>query len=358
MSKKNPAILIAGYEIGGQMQLLAETMRRKGYYAVSVAFNKDFRGYKNDLMLQKKGVVGNIIRLFFSLKAMFTFEIFHFFWGISLLSFWRFHLLDLPFLKLLGKKIVVHYRGRDIINPDYFEYLTENALGHKKAAVELSTPLQLKKIKTWSKYADQILVSTPNLLNVVPDALISPQIIDLKYWNTTFNDRPENNDIVKILHAPSLRMTKGTQIVIDTVNKLITKGYKIELVLIENKSHDSVKEIYETCDIGIDQLLIGWYGKFSVEIMALSKPVVCYIEPKYIKYNPDLPIVSADKDSLEDVLEGLINDTEARQRIGEKSREYVAKYHDVEKVVDQLLEIYGLTEQSLKNDTFENTNGL
>lgn len=353
MSKEHPAILIAGYEIGGQMQLLAETMRYKGYNAISVAFNKDFRDFKNDLMLQEKGLKGEFIRFKFFLRALHKYDIFHFFWGISLWSFWRFHLLDLPVLKLLRKKIVVHFRGRDIINPSYFEYLTNVALGQEKKAVELSNPSQLKRIKKWNKYADQILVSTPNLLQVVPNAIISPQVIDLKYWNTQIRSLSSKKKIIRILHAPSLRITKGTQIIVDTVDKIKRKGYQIELVLVENISYDRTKEVYETCDIGIDQLLIGWYGKFSVEIMALSKPVICYIDPEYRKYNPDLPIVTADKDTLEQVLEGLINDGIARKRIGERSREYVAKYHDVEKIVDQLFEIYGLTEQSPGEYLFE-----
>jgi len=120
MSKKNPAILIAGYEIGGQMQLLAETMRKRWYNATSVAFNNDFRGYQNDIRLNPRNCVS---RLFFFIWALIHYDIFHFFWGISLLSFWRFHLLDLPILKLFGKKIIVHFRGLDVVDIKYFDWL-------------------------------------------------------------------------------------------------------------------------------------------------------------------------------------------------------------------------------------------
>jgi len=40
-------ILFAGFEIGGQMQLMAETMRKRWVQATSVSFHSDFRGYRN-----------------------------------------------------------------------------------------------------------------------------------------------------------------------------------------------------------------------------------------------------------------------------------------------------------------------
>lgn len=350
MIKKNPAILFAGYEIGGQMQLLAETIRKRGFRATAASFNNDFRNYQNDIMFKERGLLNYVNRFLFFIWAIFHFDIFHFFWGISLWSFWRFHLLDLPILKLFGKKIIVHFRGRDIINPVYFEYLTDSACGRKAEVIELSNHYQSKKIKKWRKYADYTLVSTPNLLQLVPNATISPQVIDLKYWNTNTQQFSREDDIVRILHAPSLRITKGTQIIVDTIERIKRKGYRIELVLVENMPHDRIKEVYETCDIGIDQLLIGWYGKFSVEIMALGKPVICYISHEYDKYRPDLPIVNANEKSLEQVLEDLIINPDLRRELGNKSCEYVSQYHDVEKVVDQLFEIYGLKEKTKRRD--------
>src|SRR5690606_570959 len=67
-----------------------------------------------------------------------------------------------------------------------------------------------------------------------------------------------------------------------------------------------IRELYEISDIGIDQVLYGWHGKVSVELMALGKPVVCYIDPELLKYRPELPIVSATPTTLTSELEKLI----------------------------------------------------
>ena len=342
MSKKNPSILIAGYEIGGQMQLLAETMRRRGYNATAASFNDDFRGYKNDIMFKQKGIRNTFSRLQFFVSALYQYDIFHFFWGESLLGFWRFHLVDLPILKLFRKRIIPHFRGRDIVNPEYFDFLSLKVSGKNANSVQISRPNQLKKIQKWIKYSDELLVSTPNLLTLVPNAKISPQVIDLDYWQTLASTLSKKDGVIRVVHAPSYRITKGTHLIINAIENVKRKGFPIELVLVENISHDRIREIYEVCDLGIDQLLIGWYGKFSVEVMALGKPVICYINPEYSKYTSDLPIVDADKDTLEQVLEDLIRNPELRRELGKKSHEYVSQYHDVEKVVDQLFEIYGL----------------
>ena len=83
--------------------------------------------------------------------------------------------------------------------------------------------------------------------------------------------------------------------------------------------------------------------------MAMRKPVICYIDPAYRKYRPDLPIVSADPLTIETELERFILSKELRMNTGEKGVEYVKTYHDVEVVVDELLELYGFTIKSNKH---------
>ncbi len=353
MSKRQPAILIAGYEIGGQMQLLAETMRRRWYSATSAAFNNDFRGYQNDIMFKNSGSRNRVSRFFFFIWALFHFDVFHFFWGVSLWSIWRFHLLDLPILKFFKKKIVVHFRGLDVVDIKHFDYLREKARGVEVLPPPVSRPDQLLKLKKWAKYVDAILVSEPDLHFVSKDSILSPQVIDLTYWTTSLEPLSKKDGIIRIVHAPSSRRKKGTDFIEEAMQELKNKGHKVELLLAENLPHNKIKEMYEISDIGIDQLLYGWHGKVSVELMALEKPVVCNINPEYGKYRPDLPIIHGDRQNIVEVLEDLIKNPGKRIEIGKISREYAAKYHDVEKVVDQLFEIYGFDESTYKKEKIE-----
>lgn len=346
-------ILIAGNEIGGQMQLLAESLRKRWLQASAASYNSDFRGYQNDIMLAQNGWVGQLDRGLFFLWAVRHFQVFHFFWGVSLLSIWRFRLLDLPILKMLGKKVIVHFRGLDIIDINHFDYLRARSRGEQVDKPPLSRPDQLRLVRKWLKYADVVLVSEPDLFEVVPSAVLSPQIVDCNYWSTTKLPLSESDGIIRIAHAPSSRRKKGTEFIEIAISRLKERGYPVELVLVENVGHHKVKELYELSDIGIDQVLYGWHGKVSVEIMALGRPVICNIDPELRKYRPTLPIVHASPENLEDVIQSLVIDAERRRELGRRSIEYATQFHNVDNVVDELLDLYGIVEKNQVKDKIQ-----
>lgn len=347
-------ILIAGNEIGGQMQLLAETIRRRWMQATSAAYNDDFRGYQNDIILSGRGWQGGLDRFLFFIWALKHYQVFHFFWGVSMWNWWRFHLLDLPILKLFKKRIVVHFRGLDIIDIKHFDYLREMNRGEVLNKPALSRPEQVRKVKKWLRYADVVLVSEPDLFAVVPQAILSPQVIDISYWTSARRPLSETDGIIRVVHAPSSRRKKGTDFIEQSVAELKAKGYPVELVLAEKLPHHKIKELYEISDIGIDQVLYGWHGKVSVELMALGKPVICFIEPELKKYRPDLPIINATPKTLTAELEELIKSRENRMQIGNKSQEYARRYHDVEAIVDELLELYGFDQRTKVKEKIDN----
>jgi glycosyltransferase involved in cell wall biosynthesis len=336
---KKSRILIAGHEIGGQMQLLVETFRKKGVEATSVAFNSDFRNYDNDIRIEEKNWFS---RFLFFVWAVRHYHVFHFFWGRSLLSIKRFHLIDLPILRFFNKKIYPHFRGLDIVDIKYFDYLRDNTNGKATDKPDMSRKDQLKSLKKWYRYSTEILVSEPDLFYVAKNSILSPQVIDLSYWNRNSPPVSEKDGVIRVVHAPTSRRKKGTEYIEKAIGNLQKKGYKIKLILAENLQAYAVKDFYAKADIGIDQLLYGWHGKVSCELMAMEIPVICYINPKFGKYRRDLPIVNATPKTLEEKLEELIVNKELREEIGKKSLEYVRKYHNVEVEVDNLIKLYGI----------------
>lgn len=336
------------------MQLLAETFRARWYQASSAAYNKDFRGYQNDVMLAGKGWRGSLDRFLFFLWALRHYQIFHFFWGVSMWNWWRFHLLDLPILKIFRKVIVVHFRGLDVVDIKYFDYLREKNRGTKMEKPPLSRPDQQMKLHKWLRYADVVLVSEPDLFALVPTATLSPQAIDMVYWRPSRIPLSATDGIIRIVHAPSSRRKKGTDFIEKSVTELKDRGHKVELVLAEKLPHHKIRELYEMSDIGVDQVLYGWHGKVSVELMALGKPVLCYIDPDLVQYRPSLPIVNVTPATLTNELERLILNRELRESIGAQSQQYAARYHDVERIADDLLALYGIKEKTHVKESIEN----
>ena len=127
--------------------------------------------------------------------------------------------------------------------------------------------------------------------------------------------------------------------------ELKDKYKNVELMLVEGVPHSKVKELYAHADLAVDQLLIGWYGGFAVEMMALGKPVVCYIRKEDLKFIPDqmrddLPIVNANPDTIYEVLSRVAEQRDQLHLTGERGRAYVERWHDPLKIALKTKEVY------------------
>ena len=90
---------------------------------------------------------------------------------------------------------------------------------------------------------------------------------------------------------------------------------------------------------------MGFYGGFAVECMAMGKPVMCYIRQQDMKWIPeemakDMPIIRVTKEDLYEKLKYYIEHKEELENIARKSRQYVEKWHDPEKIAKDIIEDY------------------
>ena len=89
----------------------------------------------------------------------------------------------------------------------------------------------------------------------------------------------------------------------------------------------------------------------TMEAMAFGKPVMCYIMPRVFEggLSEECPIVNTNPDNLKEQLIKLITNPQLRHNIGIKSRAFAEKFHDVNKISGQLLEIYKLELEKMHN---------
>lgn len=325
--------------IAGQASILAQAQRELGIEADVIVFNQNKLNYSCDINLslsEKKKMTKYFLLIFNFVRCFFKYNIFHFHFGYSLLP----RNLDLPILRLFGKKIVMHYWGSDIrqsniaINYVYFKTLDEI----QKIYPEKYDSKKQKKIKKIEKYTDFTIVGDYYLLPYSPKSIVIKQAINLTKLH--FIGCENRNKKIKIIHAPTDREKKGTKCVLAVIERLKEEKYDIDFILIENKTNDEVLEICKNADIAIDQLVLESHGIFPLECMTLGKPVLCRIDEKFIKYYPGLPILRTDPDNIYENLKLLIEHPELRKDIGEKGRKYVEDVHDSKKIAKQLLELY------------------
>ncbi|MFB3764141.1 MAG: glycosyltransferase family 4 protein [Methanotrichaceae archaeon] len=309
--------------IAGVPQELSSAQRRLGMKSDILSFEADDFGYRTDYRYPIKldfsswrsCYISNPLNLLrkmpILLRHIGNYDILHFHYS-SGLPFG----LDFPLWKVLRKKAVIHHHGGDIRN----------------------------KGERWlySRLADRIFVSTPDLLRWSKDAIWIPNPIDLeKYSYTGSKARHEDRDeTVKILHAPSKRMIKGTEHILGAIDKLKSEGYKIELILVENTPHDRAIEYYKQADIVVDQLLIGWYGMLAQECMALGKPVCVYIRDDLKPYMPFSPVLNTSTENIVENLRLLVTDQDLREDLGAEGRKYVEQVHDSNKIGRVVTDLY------------------
>jgi glycosyltransferase involved in cell wall biosynthesis len=261
---------------------------------------------------------------------------------------------DVALLKRAGKVVFVTYQGTDARQVDYckanfaihnFTDIDQESLGPEafldRAALD---DWKRWRISYFDKYADRIFALNPDLLHVLPPrAQFLPYAsVDPREWMPCENITSDGP--LRIIHAPSGRISKGTKYLLEAVKTLQDEGLDFEFHLIENIPHHEVKNIYRSADLVVDQLLIGWYGALAVELMALGKPVIAYIRDEDLRFIPpamkeELPLVNANPHTIYDVLKRCLSMERSDLRaIGARSRAFVERWHDPLKIAAQLKE--------------------
>jgi glycosyltransferase involved in cell wall biosynthesis len=301
-----PSVLHVG-SIAGVPQELSKAQRRLGWKSDVMTFQPHQFKYEVDIYRPARMPfpLKYAEKMHSFSKVVGDYDVIHFHWS-SIVPFG----FDLPFWKRMGKRIIMHHHGDDV---------------RRKGEGRL-----------YERFADEILVSTPDLLKWSPHAKWLPNPIDLELYQ--YAGVRDNEGKIRIAHAPSDRTIKGTEHVIRAVESLKEDGCDVELDLIENIPHYEAIERYRHADIIVDQLLVGWYGMLAIEGMALGKPVCVYIKEELKSYLSGSPLVTTSPVSLEEDLRALIDDASLRRKIATEARSFAERIHDAGRIARWLSE--------------------
>ncbi|MFN5962886.1 MAG: glycosyltransferase [Verrucomicrobiota bacterium] len=356
--------------VGGHPQALAKMERAAGLDSRSVVFGDPAFGYVADEVVRRGGwrfLVAEWRRWSLLREACRDYDVVHFNFGSSLtphpdrllfqkrsallrglkrvynLYAARVELRDLPVLRRAGRVIAVTWQGDDARQWDYcrehfrFTHATEVEPEYRRREQDEGIR---KRIAVWDRYADIIYALNPDLMHVLParTRFFPYAQPDIREWSfvgvETGTDRP-----LRIVHAPSNALVKGTRYIEAALEVLRGEGFSFSYTRVEGMPQREARKIYESADLLIDQLLCGWYGGLSAELMALGKPVVCYLRDEDLGYLPggmagDVPVIRADPESVTDVLrEVLGRSREWLAERGRRGRAYVERWHAPELIV-------------------------
>lgn len=331
------------YNYGTQAGLFAEELRKQGIVAYSVCMQDKYKRRIDYMIKSESTLILKKIRAlqmwYLKIKWFFSFNIFHFYYGTSLLPDHR----DLPFYKFFNKTIVFHYLGKDVerYQESIEKYSITNmaySCGPKEIAIARDEKIK-QRLAVETKYADLQIVCNPIYSEFVPNSVLLPLAINI-------DDYPYSelcvHDPLRIMHAPTSRANKGTSFIIAAIERLIEEGYMIDFNLCEGLSHKELKEEYIKCDLCIDQVL-GGYGTVAIEAMAIGRPVISYLRDIHFNestFPGGIPIIVANRDDIYDVLKQTIEAKDRLQKIGLQSRKFVEKHHDVRVLTRRLVGLY------------------
>lgn len=199
------------------------------------------------------------------------------------------------------------------------------------------------KIDLWTKYGTHVVGGCEwvDYMHHWDTLMISHFSIDTADWVNEDADAPLKNDTFKIFHAPNHRTIKGTAHVIEAVEELCKEGMPVELVMMEKRPNHEVRAMIKSCDLIIDQLIVGWYAMFAIEAMALQKPVICYqrqdLQDLYkvaglLEKEEEIPLINATPLTIKETIRDLYEDRKNLHKRGLAGREYVIRHHSLEAI--------------------------
>ncbi len=329
--------------VGGNSWGLAQGEKILGLNSKVLIDSENWINYPYDycLDLDKHGRIGKKLKLletFFKIRS--SYDVFHFNYGSSLIDIPRLniHLLDLPFYK--GKKIMT-YNGCDArqkyptiqrvsFAPCYDE--TCYAGMCNSGILDINRQNRINRV---SKNVDHIFALNPDLMYFLPPDKTTFLPYAVAGWETITTQKYTIDSKIKIVHSPTNRAAKGSSYILSALTNLQKKYPNIEIEIIENIPYEQALKKYQEAHIVIDQVLIGWYGGFGVEVMKMGKPLAVFIREEDLKFIPkdmakdlEKAIINITPFNIEQTLELYLQNTDLLHQKSQASLEYVHKWHD------------------------------
>lgn len=350
-------VLHTPVNIGNHPWGLSRAERTFGIRSDLVVNQTSWLGYPADKILDEE-TAGSFTRYLrrttFGLTAALRYDVLHYYFGRSLIyreypaKGSAFSWSDVRLARCLGRKIFFTLQGCDAriaSESNRRNSVTMCGAGactmYTKCVSQFDAQRQ-RFIEHILPLADRIFYLNPELGHYIPRASFLP------YSNVSARDiaptPPLNRRRPRILHAPSDDSIKGSHLIEAALSEL-RKSYDFEYVPVRNVPHAEAMRLYADCDLVIDQILAGWYGGFAVELMAMGKPVACYIRDEDLHFLPKdmriaLPLLRVHPSHLLEDLKRILAARDRWPEWGAAGRLFVLRWHDPQQIAAAMVAAY------------------
>ncbi|CAN5300702.1 glycosyltransferase family 4 protein [soil metagenome] len=357
MTTKKLKILHAPVNIGNQPWALSRSEIAQGCQSRVVINYNTWLNYSNDLCLstyQSVTLYNMFKRFAYAMSAPLRFDVLHYYFGRTLMcwddygprnNFWY---MDLKLAKLLGRKTFMTLQGCDVRlaglsdkNNQYTPCKKDQCSAYQGCTSSYDKDRQWLIDNILPQF-DQVFFLNPELGYYLKKGYFLPYAsVDVELIKV---QPPRLRGIPKIIHAPSDPSIKGTDIILQALEQL-KPHYEFEFLLIKNKTHAEAMQLYREADLAIDQVLCGWYGAFAVELMAMGKPVLCYIRDEDLHFIPkemavDLAIRRVNPATLAANIAAVLDARQEWLTWSTMARNFVLKWHNPRSIAQAMIAAY------------------
>lgn len=190
------------------------------------------------------------------------------------------------FLRLIGRRVVVHFRGCEARNRD------DNIRLHPEHNIcqncdyspdYLCMSGEARRRRWVARHlAHTVIVTTPDMLDFWPRAKWIPF---LQPETSALADTPAEESHgagLKLVHVTNQPGIEGTHEIIAAVEKLKKEGIDISLEYLNGQPHSQVLAAMTAADATIGKLKMGYYANAQVEGLSIGVPAITWVRDEFI----------------------------------------------------------------------------
>ncbi len=352
--KKNRRIFLGVQEIAGIMERLNNAFHKmeikSDFYCMSKYSFTSEKAEKNELKIFQKFHIHSekriqstkeyernwwyflqmwdILYIFF--YVLFKYDSFIYIFGHGMFFYNKYlskiEELEFLILKIFRKKMIMLLCGSDSRAP----YCNGAIYYRNVERLYLETQKKAKRVRMLEKYMTLIDVPASSHFHTKPYLIYNCIGVIVDEKERVHIEKRDNNKIT-ILHAPSEKRVKGTEVIRTILKEIKEEGYEFEYIEVSGVAHNIVLEKIAISDIVIDQLYSDTpMAGLALEASINGIPVVVggYYAEKYknILPQPIPPTVYCKPEEIKEKIIYLLEHEDERKRIGYEEKEYVENY--------------------------------
>lgn len=365
---KKYRIFLGAQEIAGMMERLNYGFRQNGidsdFYCMTNFFFKDINKSNNNSRIfrrfrkhvEKRGASSNkyvreyyeilktidILLLFIVLICKYNIFIYVFGHGLFLYSrhLKKHQEAEYKILKLFHKKMYMLLCGSDSRPP----YCGVDIYDGDIERIYAATKEKAANIRMIEKYMTLIDNPASSQFHTKPYVIFQSIGIPIDYEERVKEENSQLNGHIVILHAPSNKAYKGTDIIRKIIEEIKFEGYDFEYVEIAGMKHEKVLEQLKRASLVVDELYSDTpMAGLGTEAAINRIPVITagYYSECYKEYIPEPipPTVFCSIEELKEKIIWLIGDEKSRLEIGQAEYEYVMQNCEASVVAKHFIEL-------------------